>query len=264
MGDPFALPGHTPNQEKLYGSLNKSLEKKVLLEADKITVTTAATRALFAEMYGEAAVQKVQLVPPLWQAVQTGETVPVIREKNNEKRRMGYFGALYAPERTPDLLLQLWERTLASDPVLADGWEVHFYGELFPEFYAQLQRYPAFHLHGLRSRAECEAAMQDMDLLLNLGNTVPYMLPSKVVDYLASGKAVLHLSPLKSDPFAEMFENSPRFLPLVFENKQLHEAAFQQWLHWLRGGFPPADTSDKATRMADFTVEKIGSLMMRN
>ena len=254
MGDPFAVQWQPLNNAFLYGRLNRLLERKVLEQADAVAVTTTQTKEKFRAHYGDEAVVAMHIVPPLLHPLPGVSERRAFMAKQSGKIRMAYFGALYAPTRTPDAFLDLMERSFAAQPELRERLEVHFYGEIFPEFYGMLQQRPFIHLHGLRPRAEVRTVMQDMDILLNIGNLSDIQLPSKAVEYLASGKPVVHLSYSETDPFLEFFGDNKLILNLKVENGRVGESSLHDWLQWLEAGKPAPDVHDLNKRLAAFGV----------
>jgi len=287
IGDPFSFQAKSPNNPLFYQKKNRHLERRILEAADAVTVTTEATLRKYREQYGEKAVEKMIVVPPLLSASTITPPPPRLRRINNPAitpppprprriNKMGYFGALYAPTRTPDAFLDLLSKTFALRPDLRGRLEIHFYGEIFPEFFEKLNAEPCIRLHGLCSREVVRAAMQEMDILLNIGNTTDFQLPSKAVDYLAGGKPVLNLSYVENDPFAQFFEractpelrsgaalmeHSPErssgVHKLHISNGKVGDSELHRWLEWLESEKPTPSAAEIAERVAPFLVENI-------
>ncbi|HRI59615.1 MAG TPA: hypothetical protein PK228_07825, partial [Saprospiraceae bacterium] len=171
--------------------------------------------------------------------------------------KLGYFGALYAPVRTPDAFLDLLEQTFALQPDLQKRLEVHFYGEIFPEFFKNLTAQPAIRLHGLRSREAVQGAMREMDILLNIGNTTDFQLPSKAVEYLAAGKPVVNLSYTDEDPFAAFFGDNALILNLKVKNEKVGAGEIRRWLEWLEAEKKIPGEAEIRERITPYLVESI-------
>jgi hypothetical protein len=226
IGDPFSFQLNPPNNRFLYQRKNLRLERKILESADAVTVTTPATLHAYEAQFGTRAVARMSVIPPVLSVHQVpGNTVQ-------------------AQSAKPDLRGRL---------------EVHFYGEIFPEFYNRLREAPGIHLHGLCSREDAWAGMQQMDFLLNIGNTTDFQLPSKAVEYLATGKPVLHLSYVANDPFTAMFGEGASVLTLSVENGKVREEMIQPWLEWLESEKMPMDPVSIKERVASFLVENVAA-----
>ncbi len=270
IGDPFSLQAKPPNNLFFYEKKNRRFERQVLETADVVTVTTEATLRKYREQFGGTAIAKMWVVPPLLvtstinnqqsSIVNSPISTPLILPAGTSVKvgiKIGYFGAFYAPTRTPDAFLDLLAQTFALCPDLRGRLEIHFYGEIFPEFFEKLNAEPAIRLHGLCSRIEVWKAMQEMDILLNIGNTTDFQLPSKAVDYLASGKPVLNLSYVENDPFAEFFREHPMLFNLKIENGKATKAELERWLVWLESKKPTWSNAEIVERMRPFLAENI-------
>jgi len=257
IGDPFSFQAKLPNNRFFYQKQNRQLEQKVLEKADAVTVTTEATLCKYRELFGEKAVATMRVIPPLLvvQPIVNHHSSLVIGHSSFVK--IGYFGAFYAPTRTPDAFLDLLSQTFALRPDLRERLKVHFYGEIFPEFFEKLNHEPSIQLHGLCSRDEVQAAMQQMDILINIGNATDFQLPSKAVDYLAAGKTVLNLSYVENDPFVELFKGNPMLFNLNVENGRVGNHELVRWLAWLEMEKPSLSRAEIRARIAPFLVERI-------
>lgn len=252
IGDPFSFQAKPPNNPLFFAQLNQKFERRVLETAQLVTVTTDATRQKYRQAWAEKVVDRMHVVPPLalpW--------LPVPPSRPSSGLAIGYFGALYAPTRTPDAFLDLLTRTFAQRRNGQRRLDIHFYGEIFSEFYEKLRAQPAIRLHGLRSREEARAAMQQMDILLHIGNTTDFQLPSKAVDYLASGKPILHLSYTEQDPFLTFFEGNPMVFSLKIDQGKVSPSEFERWMVWLESEKPVPDSADLAAQIAPFLLENV-------
>ncbi|GAB4497957.1 MAG: glycosyltransferase [Saprospiraceae bacterium] len=254
IGDPFSIQAKPLNNSFLYGKINRRLEQKILENADAVTVTTEFTLKKYREQFGEKAVAKMRVVSPLLHPMPNTRT---LKHSDTQTLKIGYFGALYAPVRTPDAFLDLLEKTSLLRPDLARKIEVHFYGEIFPEFFQKLAAHPTIRLHGLHSREKVQTAMRDMDILLNIGNTSDFQLPSKAVEYLAAGKPILNLSYTDDDPFAAFFDDNDLIFNLKVKNGRVGEEEIRRWLAWLEGEKKLLGEADLEKRIAPYRVEAI-------
>jgi len=175
---------------------------------------------------------------------------------------VGFFGALYAPVRTPDAFLDLLEKIHTAYPDLFERLRVHFFGEVFPEFFEKLNCV-GIQLHGLRPRAEVQDAMRQMDFLLHIGNTTEYQLPSKVVDYLAAGKPVVHLSYVAADPFLDFWGNTPGLLTLRVQNGRVADADILHLAAFLNSNHTEPAESERFARVQNFTVQAVAEVYER-
>jgi len=73
-------------------------------------------------------------------------------------------------------------------------------------------------VHGKVSREETLEAMFNADILVNIGNSIPNQLPSKVFEYISMGKPVVNFAELKEDTSHRYFSKYP--LALTVYNDQ--------------------------------------------
>lgn len=219
LGDPFSFMEDTPpNNLLLYRGLNRSFERAAFRSADAISVTTPQTRERYAEIFPESA-SKIVVIPPLL-------SLPVRGAVGTEQRLPGklqfvYVGTLYKNIREPDFLLGLFAQALERG--LPAGSELHFYGDVS----ACLEGFEAYRprlgnrlvLHGVVARATVAAAIEEADVLINIGNDTLYQLPSKVVEYAATGKPVLSIAKTEGDSSLRFFAEYPSALGLVAPEK---------------------------------------------
>lgn len=78
-------------------------------------------------------------------------------------------------------------------------------------------------LHGRVSPQEAKAYMASADILVNMGNTIPNMLPSKTIDYISCGKPILNLCKIPNCPTIPYMEKYP--LSMVFLESESISAA---------------------------------------
>lgn len=207
IGDPFSFMNETPvNNHVLFGWLNYRTESKVLQNSNYVTVTTDGTRTEYLRCFPDVAGNKISVIPPLFVApTDVDELPPFFAELN--KTRLVFAGTLYSQIRNPAALLEFFNSLLTIE--IAEHLELHFFGvmndcEPYFERYRELIGVKIF-LHGLVSRASAVRAMKDATILVNIGNSTAYQLPSKVVEYVMLGKPVLNITKLPSDSSKNFF-----------------------------------------------------------
>lgn len=100
------------------------------------------------------------------------------------KIRCVFTGKLYADIRSPDYAFSLF-RALGTEET-----ELHIYGRLPPDA-GPLPDNVVF--HGEVPTAQANAQMLSADVLVNIGNTVTNLMPSKIFTYMSSGRPILNL-----------------------------------------------------------------------
>jgi glycosyltransferase involved in cell wall biosynthesis len=214
IGDPFCFRHDTPtNNHALYGSYNYRYESSVFTECDSVSVTTEATRQRYSELFPGAA-DKIKVVPPLVAQSASSATGSPLGVSSALKAL--YTGTLYRHIRNPEYLLRLFSALKEKSP--DTKVELHFFGPcddckaVFELYQSTLG--DSLRLHGLMPKDVTVAAMNQADLLLSIGNTSPYQLPSKAVEYAGSSKPILNIASIEDDSSAKFFEGRPNTLTL--------------------------------------------------
>lgn len=220
VGDPFAFIEGTPvNNVRLHGDRNYRAERRVLRGASVVSVTTEPTRARYAEVFPESAA-KLVVVPPLLAPGTGGAGNGRVLPPAADRLRMVFVGTLYRDLRSPEPLLRLFRSLLNTEA--GAGLELHFVGMLngceeVLAPYARLLGERIF-CHGAVPRERALRAMHDADVLVNLGNASGYQLPSKVVEYAATGRPVLNLAGAPDDVSVDFFSTYPAVLQLPYDD----------------------------------------------
>lgn len=213
IGDPFHLMSEpSPNNRRLYAGLNRRVEARILARADAVCVTTEATQRLY-EQHFAVPPTKLRLAPPLLSL----PTRPAGTAAGSRPfLRFVFVGTLYRQLRNPAHLLACFEALMAALP--ERRLELHFYGAVndcadvlaaCPPHVAQ-----ALFVHGMVARARVQEAMQDADMLVNIGNDSASQLASKVVEYMAMGRPILNLISIPDDTSAQALSDYPATLTL--------------------------------------------------
>lgn len=196
MGDPFSIAEESPaNNFWFYGGLNRRVERELLRNADAVTLTNKNVRQRYAELYPEC-IDRMHVIPPLLTGVslqpEMQPTAPLILDG---PIRIVYVGSLYGQLRRPDFLLALFMGLMKTGETRR--LELHFFGDThecndaFAPYVNQIGR--TIHLHGVVPRKDALAAVREATIVVNLGNTNPCQLPSKLVEYAAVGKPILNI-----------------------------------------------------------------------
>ena len=147
----------------------------------------------------------------------------------DSKKRCVFCGSLYPGLREPGFALELF-RALG----LASGWTLTMAGGGWQYFAADAAQTKAvlgeqFEQPGPVPAETARTMQAQADVLLNLGNAVDNQLPSKLFDYFAAGKPVLHLCVIENDPALPYLARYP--LALVLHQGQADAAdILHRWL----------------------------------
>jgi hypothetical protein len=79
--------------------------------------------------------------------------------------------------------------------------------------------------------------MQDADLLVNIGNTTSYQLPSKVVEYASTGKPVLNIYKIHNDSSTQFFSSYGACLNVMDDGKDIAGGVLEDIVQFIKS--PP-------------------------
>ncbi len=111
-----------------------------------------------------------------------------LKRNDNPKTVLRYFGRFYEDIRNPDCLIRMLKNLDAA------LYSAEFYGqscEYLKKHYDSLPE--CVHLSGTVSAEKCIELTDSADILINVGNTCANQMPSKVFEYISSGKPILNI-----------------------------------------------------------------------
>ncbi|MHC1672811.1 glycosyltransferase [Stenotrophomonas maltophilia] len=187
LGDPV-LTSYTPER---WRAASLALERQVCHEAGAIVVTSEATAALLQERHGPR-IAPLSVIPQGF-PVADGPMPDVARSASG--LRLVYTGRFY-PFRDP---MPLVHAVLASP-----GCTLTIAGPgLPPELASACAAHPqVLRFAGSLDHSQAIELQRGADALVNIGNAGMTQIPGKLLEYLGSGRPVLHLQPDATDPAA--------------------------------------------------------------
>lgn len=137
-----------------------------------------------------------QLKFPNIRKIQEEPQLKSIIDFNKRKINCVFIGNLYHDIRNPRYLLEVFQK------IQNDNIVIHFIGggdtELLHEFKAVLNE--RILIHGIVDNSDAIDAMIKADILINIGNTISNQLPSKIFDYISTGKPIINFIKYKCCP----------------------------------------------------------------
>ena len=126
---------------------------------------------------------------------------------DENKINIVYSGVLSLPERDPSYIVELLNQTKYAKNLnlvfLAIGNGVDKLYGLKEKFSGNLV------INGYVSREEINAIYHKSDVLLNLGGSNPYMVPSKIFEYMSYGKSILSTYYIDDESSKKYFDKYP-------------------------------------------------------
>ena len=214
-GDPFAFSEGLPsNNFAVYKKLNYWIEQKVLDATDCFTVTTEETKRLYLQHY-ERISSKLNVVPPLLNPLFDQIDTDNEHVFDNNAIVMLFVGMFYRKMRSPESLLKLINKVTCNSEILKSKLQLHVMGS--PDIIIrELEKYPFLQprvfIHGVVSHKEAINCMFKATLLVNIGNKTSYQLPSKVIEYMATGLPIVNLYSIPNDSSISALKHYPKHL----------------------------------------------------
>ena len=219
IGDPFAFAEEMPlNNFHLYRNVNYRLEKSVFEHADRVAVTNERTSERYVEFFGFHIAEKLCVIGPLVDYSFLDSELGLA--KNYYEISLMFAGNLVNPVRKPDIFLS-WVFGLL---VAWNGREPKMFFDVYGDSALDLQKYlpmekslQGLRLHGQVPKADAVYAMKRADILINCGNITDYQLPSKIYEYMATGKPIINFILNPKDPSLYAMKNYPSVFNVLAE-----------------------------------------------
>lgn len=171
------------NQKKLLHKLNRSFDSNIVLKYYQNTFETMLNKN-----------NKITYVG-----------LPSLKEYNHEEQTLFnkdhinvvYAGSFYPDCRRPDEILDFLQAVCAYLPqvkIYLYSWGCEDMVSIAKEKMGQV-----LEVCGRVSSSEAERAIHSADILLNVGNDLPYAVPGKLIEYFATGKPIINFCYRRTD-----------------------------------------------------------------
>ena len=221
IGDPFSLKNNAfENNRYLYKSLNYYFENKFYEKAHQV-VFTHQESANEHKKFFNIPENKVIIGNPISSFSQSLFQKSISYNYETKPIKVGYFGVLTKGVRSPNEVLKFFHKT---------DFELHWYTN--PDSIEMIkqnkidQKYNKFFDMVTRNEA-LEKMVDSLHCLLSIGNLNPAQLPSKVIEYISTGKPVLHFVEIQDDPVSKIADE---FNNLILINKNSNIADVEKQL----------------------------------
>ena len=172
-----------------------------------------------------------------------------------------YCGTLYEDIRNPRFMLEIFEKlvSLHSDirlHILGTGCE-----EILYEFQKRMGE--RLQVYGQRDRLYSQKILEQADFLLSIGNRTATQLPSKVFEYIATGKPIIHIYSIDEDTCLKYLDRYP-LAYCVKEDFSKTEEETEQILNFINRSFAlRCDKVELAEKYAESTPKYYAEILMK-
>lgn len=188
----------------------ESIQKKLLWAMRKQDVILT-TPFVLKELKKERLLSMVRIQDVQFPHIHMHPSAPAEDDIPMDPQRINllYCGALFPEIRDPSCLLQIITR-------LDERFAVHFMGRGCVAFWQKygVQSKARISVYDPRSYQAACNAMEHADLLLNLGNNLHVHMPSKTLEYINSGKPIIHFYKFPDCPTLQYMSRYPLVLPV--------------------------------------------------
>ena len=206
IGDPFTLKINSPENNKIiYSFLNKIYERKFYKIASKIIFTHKEVAELHENKFN---IDESKIVIGYPIASVNEQNLNIANNYNYKVTpiKIGYFGAFTKSVREPSNYINNIVNPLFED--VEHKWYVN---QESKKYFASIKKTSLHKFIDIVPRKEALKIMvNEIHILLSIGNLNKYQMPSKVIEYLSLGKPVLHYAEIEDDPiynFEKLFDN---------------------------------------------------------
>ena len=134
---------------------------------------------------------------------------------DNTKCNLFFIGKFYADIRHPQYLFDLMGKLMGTGIVLHIVGPINNMGfdkEYIEKYFTN--KIENIRYHGAVPPAEADALLTQADVLVHVGNAVDSLMPSKILDYISSGKPILNICKIRTCPTIPLMERYPLGLTL--------------------------------------------------
>ena len=188
----------------------RQIEEEIYQAADYVITTDLIHRDVTEYLSNQLCNKIVELEFPLI----SEQHLVIGNNKKNNKVICVFSGSIYGGIRDPKYTLDMF-RELYKEGIV----ELHFAGMNAEE----LNNAEFVKCHGVLPLDEAVKLNASADFLINIGNSVTNQVPSKVFDYISTGKPIINVCKNRNCPTIKYMENYP-FAINLYEDKNDFES----------------------------------------
>lgn len=176
------------------------------------------------------------------QSVASEQYLAIRNQLSDRQCNLLFVGKFYADIRHPQYLFDIMEQ-LQDTPIV-----LHIVGPLNREFDKPFidkyltNKISNIRYHGVVPPQEADDLLLHADILVHVGNGVDSLMPSKILDYISSGKPILNLCKIHTCPTLPLMERYPIGMTI----------------------YEPSAISNHSSVVSDRVVEQVKEFCMKN
>lgn len=174
----------------------------------------------------------------------------IVDSFDKTKINLCFIGTFYSNIRNPQFLLELMDKLRDTDIVL------HILGRM-GDCLAMIDKYTSCNsnvlYHGVVPPSVADDVMLQADILVHVGNAVDAYMPSKILDYISSGKPILNLCKMPSCPTLSLMERYPNGMT-VYEYETLTDELVFEVIAFCQNKHEDASFDDISILYNEYTM----------
>ena len=187
--------------------------------------------------------------------------INVIPNKTDKRISLVFVGKFYEDYREPDFLCGLMDCLPENeyDLTIVGGLTSSNYKPAIVNKYLS-NTHPFIHCVGFVLQDAADTYLQKADILVHVGNKQPNLMPSKILDYISTGKPIINICKTHHCPTLPLMEKYPLGL-MVFEEDGLNEtitARVDEFCKKVKGQRIPFETIQRL--YYKYTPEYVGRI----
>ena len=196
FSDPWTENIYIKYPTNLQKKIEEYIEQAVLKAADKIVVTTEYTKRNFLKKYQDLPPNKISVIPNSYEPPQ--EIIPPVKKEPPEKFIISHIGNIYG-KRSPEPIFRALS-LMGAPADLNKTLEIRFIGYMDQKYKDMVNQYcleEVVKIIDVVPKVEAEkllAASNGLLLIDALSDSVSEFLPSKLIEYIFSGKPILAIA----------------------------------------------------------------------
>ena len=180
----------------------------------------------------------------------------IVEQFDKAKINLLFVGKFYATVRHPQYLFDLMERLKDTNMVLHIVGPLNYMGfdkEYIDKYFTN--KIPNIRFYGAVPPQEADDLLLHADVLVHVGNAVDSLMPSKILDYISSGKPILNICKIRTCPTLPLMDKYPIGLT-IYEDEGMNVERVKEFCVENKGKQVPYEQIEKL--YPECTIEYVG------
>ena len=259
IGDPFSFDYiQNVNNTYLYNKLNASYERHIFKLSNAVTVTNLDTKIKYIEALNLPR-NTITVIGPM---LSIDHKQLSVNAENSKKDIISilFYGTLYNDIRNPEYAIILFSKLREYCPEI--DLRFNIYGNIYGcEYLFEKYNYDWINYYGYYDREKLVSIIQESDVLLNIGNITEYQLPSKIIEYAATGLPIINIKYISSDSSERFLANYSSVMNLD-SRLSIDKNILQKVAHFINNA-SRVETKDIAQIIQPYTLESISNQYLK-